>query len=340
MNHHRNGFTLVELIVVILIILMLIALLLPARRTVGEAARRNNCSNAVRQILLATLNHENATGRFPNVMNGAAAVSTIDVHGPAPFANDDGYSFHVTLLSYMEENLLFDKISNASVGFQEPINSQVFQQGSSSVWDQPVELLICPSFPGENLALGRYRPVTKPQVSNYHAMVAGCVNGTQQEFGDLDPATGGIIVTRQTAPKGLGMDDITDGTSKTIMLTESRSEVWTAWFSGVSTATVAIPPDVATCDRMATSEVDPAAFPKLPSGLNYGRRSSDTTGIQPYFWASRKDQRDWGPSSAHAGNVVMTGYADGHVKGLNAGINATTYFWLSTRGGGEPADDE
>ena len=77
--------------------------------------------------------------------------------------------------------------------------------------------------------------------------------------------------------------------------------------------------------------------------MNYGKRA-DAPRDDPSlpFWESGsggRDTREWGPSSAHSGDVVMSGYVDGHVKALNSGIDAATYFRLTTRGGGEPADD-
>ena len=341
----RRAFTLVELLVVIAIIAMLVLLLLPAVQAAREAARRNNCSNQMRQLTLGVLNLESATQRFPNAMWGGMSAWTIDNRGPAPFDDDDGYSFIVALLPYIEEAALSDDLSTRTSQFAAPINTSALKIDGTReyVVERSVELLLCPSFPGENVAQGRYRPLTAPQVSNYHALVAGCVSSSSRDtFGDVSPQTGGMIVTRQASPKGLKISDAKDGTSKTAILTESRGEVWSAWFSGVSTSTVALSPDVTYCARITRNKPDgyPAVPEGTPGGLNYGRRvDAPASAVEPFFWEARSDEREWGPSSAHSGDVVITGYADGHVKALNSGMDATTYYRLVTRAGSEPADD-
>ncbi len=95
MRHPRTkGFTLVELLVVIAIIAILVALLLPAVQAARESARRMQCTNNQRQILLALLNYVSAKKKFPPLRGGP--------NNPANRCGD----FHgiVETLPFFEEN--------------------------------------------------------------------------------------------------------------------------------------------------------------------------------------------------------------------------------------------
>jgi prepilin-type N-terminal cleavage/methylation domain-containing protein len=105
----RFGFTLVELLVVIAIIGVLVALLLPAVQAAREAARRTQCKNHVKQIMLSMLNHESAHKCFPtggcvpwpelqNYLTGGSG---------SPFGPDkQGMGWPYQVLPYLEGNAI------------------------------------------------------------------------------------------------------------------------------------------------------------------------------------------------------------------------------------------
>ncbi|MFM9195203.1 MAG: type II secretion system protein, partial [Planctomycetia bacterium] len=76
----RAGFTLVELVVVIAISMIFIGFLLPAVQSACEAARRNACTNNVKQISLAFLAFEETRKRLPY----AGTTARTHPSGPMP----------------------------------------------------------------------------------------------------------------------------------------------------------------------------------------------------------------------------------------------------------------
>jgi prepilin-type N-terminal cleavage/methylation domain-containing protein/prepilin-type processing-associated H-X9-DG protein len=108
----RRGFTLIELLVVIAIIAVLISLLLPAVQSAREAARRSQCVNNVKQLLLGLHNFESANGTFPKgviepYLNGLTAYTGSDALGSdqtEPF----GPNWAVMILPFIEQQALYN----------------------------------------------------------------------------------------------------------------------------------------------------------------------------------------------------------------------------------------
>ncbi|MDR1959324.1 MAG: DUF1559 domain-containing protein [Planctomycetaceae bacterium] len=94
----RSGFTLVELLVVIAIIGILIALLLPAVQAAREAARRMQCTNNMKQWLLAAHNHHDAHKKLPTQWSFGSGVK------------HERFGINYQLLPYMEQTALRDAI--------------------------------------------------------------------------------------------------------------------------------------------------------------------------------------------------------------------------------------
>lgn len=100
LRHNRErAFTLVELLVVMAIIAILVALLLPAVQQAREAARRTQCKNNLKQIILAIHNYSGKHDAYPP---GYIARNVTPVDGPE-LETGSGFSWSTPLLPYMDQ---------------------------------------------------------------------------------------------------------------------------------------------------------------------------------------------------------------------------------------------
>lgn len=124
----RSGMSIVMIVLAllgggaILVILALVALLLPAVGAAREAARRVQCSNNVKQIVLAMYNYQDAYGSFP-------PAYTVDANGKKL------HSWRTLILPYLEQDALFRQI-NLNEPWDSPSNAP-FAQMAGKVFHCP-----------------------------------------------------------------------------------------------------------------------------------------------------------------------------------------------------------
>lgn len=231
------AFTLVELLVVVAIIGILVALLLPAVQAARESARRLSCANNLRQIGLATLNYADINGTFPpgyrveRVTDGSG-VNGIVVNG-----------FLTWILPFCEEANV-ESLYDYEQGYDHEINQPAV--------NTRVGLYQCPSTPDPNrevslvngFALGGGNPDHTGQTTDYFGIrnaIEGSSNviGTEAELANAPPgltlfagpasdrirgafrAEIDSFFGQQSPPEfPLRPEQITDGTSKTLLLVE------------------------------------------------------------------------------------------------------------------------
>ena len=204
-----TAFTLVELLVVIAIIAMLVALLLPAVQAAREVARRIQCANHLKQLVLATHTFHDVNNELP----------------PARIA-DDYATWAVFLLPYMEGTAIFD--------LWDLELSYYFQDPSAQTGGVPV--FVCPTR-RSGISLSRAGDsdnggeVHQPGVVSDYAACAGSIGpvllyGIEANGAMINAHSsvnlGGSPVRVQRGPSRTSWRSIEDGLVHTILIGEKH----------------------------------------------------------------------------------------------------------------------
>jgi len=134
-RRHRAAFTLVELLVVIAIIAMLVTLLVPAVQSAREAARRTQCVNNLKQMGLASLNHESAQNAMPS--GGWGKEWTADPN--RGFGPDQPGSWQFNIMPFMEYGDVHDLAKGKAFGTAQ------YEEASARMHAVAVGAFYCPS---------------------------------------------------------------------------------------------------------------------------------------------------------------------------------------------------
>ncbi len=211
-SQRRSAFTLVELLVVIGIIGTLVGLLLPAVQSAREAARRSQCTNNLKQWGLAMHNHHDATKYLPY---GSNRVYPLGTEASKPGNNNQRRAFVVSLWPYLEQSDLFSAYDPKRQFYSQSANGS--GRSNISLCNIPASHYYCPSDrPGAKKADDPYVRCRANYVVNYgpNALFTA---GAVAPFGWKSAGSFNNCVPYQKAFK-----DITDGTSKTLLMAEAR----------------------------------------------------------------------------------------------------------------------
>jgi len=210
-----RGLTLIELLVVIAIIGMLMAITLPAVQSVREATRLVECGNNERQVALAILGYHEAHRRFPSQYGWSSGRAGVGACGTL--------FFHI--LPFLEEMPLFE---SARVPDFAGIKRRVISISGSGPYTeyantfdsrnrilrQFIDMYQCPSEPSAGYVRESFGWRGASYGSNF------------QVFGNASSVV--IWMWRNTAVQQSveiwqgrrGLEDITDGSSKTVAIAE------------------------------------------------------------------------------------------------------------------------
>jgi hypothetical protein len=325
----------------------------------------------MRQLALAVANQESATKYFP-----AASLGTTDLlktqtaggHGDVSSASDDGFSWLYQSLPFIEELILHKQMQtklaedDAQTG---PFDVDFTTDTGEHFAATQIGSFRCPSYSGPlttqmgdvDAAVGSYCAIVGTDLTDVPAaawkktpnwenggMPSTCWNVASSQINALNAGSCGN--------RGIGLRDMSDGISKTIIMAETREEIFSAWLSGASMWVMAASPNSLAADGasvgIATGSSHVAVLKNgadvVANGwglaLNFGEDWAAPPAdhyLQASDWATNRD-RMWGPSSQHAGNIVIHAYADAHAQAIFREINSTAYLRFVTRGDGDTSN--
>ena len=324
MKVSKRGFTLIELLVVIAIIAILIALLLPAVQQAREAARRTQCRNNLKQLGLALHNYHDSFTLFPpgGVSQGDCGYSTSAGRANCKVLNHSGW---VMTLPYFDQAPLYNQwnLTAASRNY-----TTTYGTAPTCIDGAPGQVVMGPvSAVLANAALSLlkvnvFKCPSQPSIDEFvadtiYSRAADGILGRRTNYDMVYYANyaHGQCNTWSTHSSAIrrpfgdnskcGLNDITDGSSNTMLVGETKYQV----FNGYGT---------------------PWAYRGwLQDGID------PTFGINNYYYSAsypnvRPALASWSYSGSYHDGGAFYLLGDGSVRFISENINSTTVMNLVT----------
>jgi prepilin-type N-terminal cleavage/methylation domain-containing protein/prepilin-type processing-associated H-X9-DG protein len=315
-----RGFTLVELLVVIAIIGTLAALLLPAVQGAREAARRANCTNNIRNLILACTQYHDAQQCFPS------GWIVLDVPGAGPQVNYEGWGWSALILPFLDQRALHRDLAVGSYRLDQVLQGQNpdarlngNMQNMVNLMRTPLKIFMCPSDTGFN---GQGQVDTGRTLQGIGAQ-AGYLTagGGPQGMSNYIAVAGHRRVTGTVANTGVfygnsyvRMADITDGTGNTALIGERDTQYChSGSWPGIQNSF--------NLDLLDVSMVSGYDQPKLNVPPVVDPNSGSLTTVGPTLCGE-------GFSSLHIGGANFA-FGDGSVRYI---VNQIDHYYINTTG--------
>lgn len=230
-RNKNKGFTLVELLVVIAIIGVLTGLLLPAVQAARESARRMQCANNLKQLMLGFHGYHDSNKKLPP-----------ETWLKFKDNKSQGLGILVRVLPFLEQSALQSQVDFKN--FYEEDEGTGSYTGNETIAKTKIPMFLCPSGTNDSSSMSVYNQEIGCYTAHYYGITGAIGQNprTGKSYSVIRDAAanGGAYGGGPNANNGIFYEDhctsfadIRDGLSSTFALGELSHDLYEGYFAWV-----------------------------------------------------------------------------------------------------------